>query len=141
MCEIYTETKLTEPYLLACSTEIVSAQLPQKVRENAFAEHLTEGYFRTLLSTTPQYRLGRALRKVGSPSNSLLQELPIASLIAWAERGDEEFVLGRVKDRIANSIIAQASKAVVRPEKLQGTAAGAAPIEALSERYPGVGHR
>jgi hypothetical protein len=88
MCEIYVETKLTEPYLLARSTEIVSKQLPDKSRKETLAEELT-GYFLTQLSTSPSYRLGRALREAGSPSSALLQELPAQALLVWAEREDE----------------------------------------------------
>jgi DNA-binding CsgD family transcriptional regulator len=103
MCEIYVEAKLTEPWLLSSVTEIVSKQLPGHRWEEAFAEQLT-GYFLTQLSTTPRYRLGRALREAGQPEEVLRQELPAASLAAWAERGPEEFVLKALRNRIAENM-------------------------------------
>jgi len=122
ICEIYIEVKLTEPYVLARSTEIVSKQLPDKVREERFAEELT-GYYLTQLSTSPSYRLGRALCKLGPPSrppsSALLQELPAQALVAWAERGDQEFVLKKLRGRIAGSIANLASEASIRPAKVE----------------------
>jgi len=129
MCKIYVEVKLTEPYLLARSTEIVSKQLPDKVREGRLAEELT-GYFLTQLSTSPNYRLGRALREMGPPemeppsrppSSTLLQELSAQALVAWAERGDQEFVLKRLRSRIADGIAKQATEASIRPAKVADT--------------------
>jgi hypothetical protein len=124
ICEIYVEVKLTEPYLLARSTEIVSQQLPDKIREERLAEELT-GYFLTQLSTSPGYRLGRALREMGPPrrprSSTLLQELPAQALVAWAERGDQEFVLKRLSSRIADGIAKQATEASIRPDKVADT--------------------
>lgn len=118
MCEIYVETKLTEPYLLARSTEIVSKQLPDKSRQETLAEELT-GYFLTQLSASPGYRLGRALREAGSPSSALLQELPAQALLAWAEREDEEFVLNRLGSRIAHALANLGSEASIRPAKVE----------------------
>jgi DNA-directed RNA polymerase specialized sigma24 family protein len=117
MCEIYVEARLTEPYLLARSTEIVSKQVPDKVREESLTEELT-GYFLAQLSASPGYRLGRALREAGPPSSAMLQELPAQALIAWDERGDKEFVLKRLKNRIAESVARQAREASIRPDKV-----------------------
>jgi hypothetical protein len=120
VCEIYVEVKLTEPFLLARSTEIVSKQLPDKIREERLAEELT-GYFLTQLLTSPGRRLGRALQEMGPPSSALLQELPAQALVAWAERGNEEFVLEGLKNRIADGIAKQASEASIRPAKVAST--------------------
>jgi hypothetical protein len=120
ICEIYVEVKLMEPFLLARSTEFVSKQLPDKVREEGLAEELT-GYYLTQLSTSPGYRLGRALQEMGPPSDALLQELPAQALVAWAERGNEEFVLKRLRSRIADGIANQAREASIRPAKVADT--------------------
>jgi DNA-binding CsgD family transcriptional regulator len=125
ICEIYGEAKLTEPYLLAVSTEIVLRQLPDDVREEALAEYLT-GYYLAQLSTTPHYRLGRALRVAGPPEEVLRQELPAQALMAWAERGETEFVLKDLRGRIAESIARNVSGSAANPGRASEIAALAA---------------
>ena len=125
MCEIYVEAKLTEPYLLGVSTEIVRRQLPDDVRDEALAEQLT-GYYLAQLSTTPRYRLGRALRAAGPPEEVLRQELPAQALMAWAERGETEFVLKDLRGRIADSIARNVSGSAANPGRASEIAALAA---------------
>jgi DNA-binding CsgD family transcriptional regulator len=112
------------------STEIVGRQLPDDVRKEALAEHLT-GFFLAQLSTTPRYRLGRALRVAGPPEEVLRQELQAQALVAWAERGETEVVLKDLRGRIAESIARNVSSSAA---KSPGRASDVAALAAFASK-------
>ncbi len=105
VCELYALALREEVRSGFAAIETVRKRFPKVARREALAEALT-GYFISQLSSSLEYRTGRALLSEKGVEESLPQalsrELPAEALAAWAERGHED--LKELRNQVAQRL-------------------------------------